>query len=377
MKKKRTSSSDSFSHHTRKITIKDCTIYGILLLFTVAVVILELIYNRREFKWYTLLSIVGDFALITLFVACLFDFLYDHNIRIAVPNAFIFYKEQKLKTVIKEVMYEVLDAQCVNLLKHDEEIIRRELVLIDRKTDYSLSSMRTVELRNRGLCSVEDARKKLEELVFQSGIVQDISKTPYASLTPQLRYYIRFPDLMSNEQNRELILNITSTFIAHSSNYESGILPLSEKANSFITSPLLDDIEVIVTPNNGNYLLGHDVSRKLCKDHIKVIHPSKIIDNNAYEGKISSDKEDPRVIIVHDVLATGKQIIESINSLRDAIPKVKIIGVFSLIYRTGGNAKELVQSKDVPVYTLLELSEDEITKKLENAQSDSHQITLR
>lgn len=349
------------------VVIKDILIYGtyiILLVIATVFIVLEQIKSHIENPWHILFSIAGVLTILTLFFVCMLDLLYEHNLMFAVPNSYIQHKEQRKRAAIKRIMFAVLDAQSKYFSMHDEEIIRRELALIDKNTDYTLSSMRAVELRNSGLFSIEDAKQKLKDLVFKSDIVQDISATPEAHLTPGLRYYIRFPDLMYDEHSRALVTNIASTYIAHLYDDEAPMKQLSEAARSFISSPVLDNLDVIATPNNGNYLLGYDISKLLRKDHIKIITPEKIINKNTYEGVIHSKKTSPNVLIVHDVLATGKQIIESIDSLREACPNIQIMGVLTLIYRRGGDSERDINRRGIPLFPLLSMSEEEIAQEL-------------
>ena len=351
------------------LSVKDIIIfvaYVILLTITIIFIILEQINGQTEDSWHVLFSIIGAFTILTLFFACMFEFSYEYNLLFAVPNSFIRHKEQRIREILKQIMFAVLNAQNKDLSEHDEEIVRRELLLIDKNTDYALSAMNVIETRNSGLFSIEDARRKLKELVFKSNIIQDISKTPQANLTPGLQYYIRFPDLMYDDHSRDLVTNIASTYIAnlYDENDDEALLKLPEAGPSFISSRVLSNLDAIVTPNNGNYLLGYDISRLLRKDHIKVITPEKIIDKNAYEGIIRSTKPNPSVLFVHDVLATGKQIIQSIDSLKDACPNIHIMGVLTLIYRTDGNSERYLKERDVALFPLLRLAETDIKKEL-------------
>ena len=123
------------------------------------------------------------------------------------------------------------------------------------------------------------------------------------------------------------------------------------------------DLDIVMTPTHGNFLLGFDVNALLGKHFIKMIPKNKVFGDNYYEGVIPGDLTERgiNVILVHDILVSGGQIIESIDEIRSLFGDCKIC-VFSLIYRNfdGALAKLQRRYSDVKFYNMLEYSEQDI-----------------
>ena len=132
-------------------------------------------------------------------------------------------------------------------------------------------------------------------------------------------------------------------------------------------SEIMDaNLDIVMTPTHGNFLLGFDVNALLGKHYIKMIPKNKVFGNNYYEGVIPerNDTDGINIILVHDILVSGGQIIESIDEIRTVFGNCNIC-VFSLVYRNCGDALTMLQRKydNIKFYNLLEYSEDDIDKK--------------
>lgn len=304
--------------------------------------------------------ILANLTTYVIAVGGLFGLMAANHFDSILPDSFKAGMRKTLKKIAQEIVFEVIDSQSHNISEHDFQKLRREVhELLGDAGCPEVHRMDVISAQNSGLAGIEDAKCKLETLLFKSGIISDLREDPEAHTTPGLNYFIRLFDLMYDEDNAKTIISSMITFISHTLDSEG---KFSQKN--------LNSIDVVVTPNNGNYLLGYQVSKELRKwttPHIKMIAREKIVGNNYYEGTIPKSvlERGPRMIIVHDVLATGKQIVESIEEIRKCIPNSKIIGVFSLVYRVDGEAKkQIVEDLKVKMYNLIEYTEAQIENHL-------------
>ncbi|EDK34214.1 Hypothetical protein CKL_2202 [Clostridium kluyveri DSM 555] len=150
-----------------------------------------------------------------------------------------------------------------------------------------------------------------------------------------MRYYINFVDIMYSSLNRD-ICSMLAAFI-------------KEKLGKNINK-----VEKIVVSENGNFLLGLGVSEELNKAFVKMLPEPRIIKKQYWEGTFKSDEN---IIIVHDVLVTAKQIIESIEHFPSPH---KNIGIFCLVNRTDHEGKKELNNKGIEVFAILELSDNDI-----------------
>jgi len=202
---------------------------------------------------------------------------------------------------------------------------------------------------------VETARAQLLDILFYSDVVYDLYKDPQCVSTSTWQYYIKFSDLNHNKQQNDAIARNMTTFIVQTCRQE-GIH--------------LEDIDVIMVPHSSNFLLGLTVSKLLNKRFIKMFpkrpdnqYPGGIV----YEGEIPDrfGKKTLDVLIVHDVLLTGRQIYESVEMLKIAHPDCKIHGLFSAVYRNVDNGKaKLEGAHNIKCYNLVELTEEDIEQGL-------------
>lgn len=335
--------------------IKDIIIYT-LLLSVLCIIVYSRLYDLPIREWGTeIMGIIGDLVIYLLGIVGFFEFGYDNGLTIIVPNNFIAHKEKKLREQTKEYLHQFFDEESDYMHLHEQDRMSEMLTLMGLSTEgFQRVQAKALEARLSPMYDIESAREKLLDVVFFSNTIIDIKKTPYYVGSRDLRYYMKFHDLMHNSVQSDLIAQIMATFVALTCEKE-GIK--------------LSDIDVVMVPHSSNYLLGLKVSKILGKKFIKMIPPDKVIKPYYYEGNIPDEKKNSqiRAIVLHDVLLTGGQIVESVNALREAVPNCQIIGLFSAIYRNVWSGKDKLEKQHaLKCYNLAELTEEEIQERREN-----------
>jgi len=323
--------------------VKDFIIYGIVIFAIISFIVYSFkTTSISEFKD-LVLSLVADFTILILGVVGVFEFCYDNNITFLVPDSFINRKEKKQLELIEDILHEYLsnEEKTYNELQMDRTaFVLNQLGL--SKDEFNRISLDIVKARLKPTTSeIKSLQDKLEDIIFSNDIIFDLENT--ASYSPGLRFYVKFHDLMHNKLLAEQLCNIMAGLIYNN---------LKEKMN---------DVSAIVVPHSSNYLLGLGTAGILGKNFIKVIPPEKAIANYNWEGNLGNAHGKHHVIIVHDVLLTSKQVIESIERLPD---NCVVDGIFCLLYRKGHNGKEKLKQLGYDVYSLLEYTEDDLSYKL-------------
>jgi orotate phosphoribosyltransferase len=121
---------------------------------------------------------------------------------------------------------------------------------------------------------------------------------------------------------------------------------------------LRKDIAKVVSPAMGGVIIGHEMGRVLDRDAMFVERPEGTFE---LRRGFSLDQGD-KVLLVEDVVTTGKSSREAIEAIREAGGNV--VAACALVDRSGGEA-----DLGVPFYPLIELSfptyaEDEVPPEL-------------
>ncbi len=126
----------------------------------------------------------------------------------------------------------------------------------------------------------------------------------------------------------------------------------------------LESIDCIVIPYGGNLLLGLSAAKKLGIRLISVLQEGRMLKEQPWDGEYPQKEngEKIKIVILHDVLVSGKRIYESL----EALPKdsFELVGVFSLIYyKTEKDTLTALEKNGIPnnkVYHIIEVSDEEM-----------------
>ena len=120
---------------------------------------------------------------------------------------------------------------------------------------------------------------------------------------------------------------------------------LAQKINSFLSSNFYDNL-VVVSPAMGGVVVGFEVAKHL---NATAIFCERVNSNFEFRRGFSLQQNQP-VVVIEDVITTGKSTIETINLVKSYGANVVAIGC--LIDRRD---KNLLQTLPVQLFSLLEL----------------------
>ncbi len=298
-----------------------------------------------------ILQIVGDSCIYLLGLVGIFEFCYDNNLNFFVPSRYRRHKDEDLRNKAREAFMDYFDSEKEFIEKTVDARTEHILSILGLTSD-DLKTLQAAALRAQvaPLTDIASCRNKMRNILFNSNVIFDLSQTGDYHPDEDVKYYLRTHDLLYKRTTRDDIVKVMATFIKQT---------LHDK-----------EFDLIMVPHSSNLYLGDGVSHIMHKPMIKMIPPGTAdylpfrFENDIPKPR---DGKSIRVIVIHDVLFSGKQIIDSINTLMETKERLVIEGVFCLVRRTvkERNIQEIKDNCKCEVYPLLELSEDDIRKELE------------
>ena len=141
--------------------------------------------------------------------------------------------------------------------------------------------------------------------------------------------------------------------------YPNYLKMISENLASLIKKTLnINLVNLIVSPAMGGVIIGSKVGEELNKQSIFL----ERVNRNLVLRRGFTIKQNSKVIIVEDVITTGKSSQECILCLKNY--NVEVLGVFSIVNRSSGNL-----DFDITTHSLLNIAaplydEDEVPSSL-------------
>lgn len=280
--------------------------------------------------------------LIFMSIVGLIEIAHFYNFDFFVPD-FILNKEQKNQTLlIKECMEYYYQNETNFLNDYSEDkigfIISQLGISVEQMDKIRLE---LIKMRCLPLNSLEDAKKRIYQYI-RSGppMLIDLRKIDAAKRArPDERFFVNFSDPMFFPHYCQEIASTLAVLI-------------KEKTN-------IQGIDRIVLPYDSNFPLGSKISEKLGKPLVKM-RPKhgRYITERCWDGDL---RKTDRVIIVHDVLVSGDQILHTLEHLP---PTCHVEGLYCLIGRTDAEGLKLLASKQIKVETIMNLDDNDIAKIL-------------
>lgn len=194
-----------------------------------------------------------------------------------------------------------------------------------------------IKMRCMPLKDLKDAREKVKCLVTESYPVMinqneiDSSKLSYRAV----QYYMNFTDMMFLEDYARELTSILALLIEEEA-------PLS-------------DVDKLIVPHDSNFLLGAEVGKRLGKPVVKMrLKQGKIETEKRWEGNL---KPDDKVLIIHDILVSGDQIADTLNTLPATC---QVLGLYCIVVRKEGAEKSRRIREKIPVHRIIELGDEDI-----------------
>ncbi|GHV83822.1 hypothetical protein AGMMS50212_11620 [Spirochaetia bacterium] len=335
-----------------KLTIRNIMhvlfILGIICLYLIGSIDFSTITFETLSKNFSVSTFLSNLIIPLITYVGLLDILYYINLQILLPE---FYLDQKKNIEQKNNMVDI--ASLLNLTVDE---IRLLLKLNERQYEETL----LVKTGKENILT--EYKKRIDYFLSNSKIVIPANKLKNPSLK-NITYFINFMDIMHNTQCYGYLVKTMSNYIR----YE-------------LTRSDLEKVSHILVPYKGNYMFGDGVARELNK---KIVHVIKDIQDyhldRHFEGIIDqSNFNQENCIIIHDVLYTGAQILESCQILDYELNTIKRDSYhFHLFTLCSRNSKikeehgiEILKSKNFIVHSINQYDDKDIEAILAKNKSN-------
>lgn len=251
---------------------------------------------------------------------------------------------QSMNGIIKQTM-EAYFEQEVNFLKDYSEqrveFVMSQLGINGEQFDkirLDLIKMRCLPLNN-----LQDAENKIKQFVrCGAPMVIDLTDIDPARRTyKDVNYYLNFNDAMYIDDGCRELANVMNLLIC-------------EKIGT-------DKFDRIVIPHDSNVILGVEIGKLAGKPVVKMRSSNGRVEReHCWDGKFGTGD---RVLIVHDVLVSGKQIEHVLKN----IPKsCSVVCLCCLAVRTEGPGLKKLTDQNIDVVRVVDLSDADIAKLIKN-----------
>ncbi len=283
----------------------------------------------------------------------IYEFAYLNGLTGLYPPFFGDWKDkrdEKTAEVMMKTYYEN-DKEFIQQFEQERFGSILQMLKIDEKQyqrlSYDLLRARAMTTNNLG-----ELKVKAAQIAFNQSFIEDLTKSDKKDdrVYDNVNYYINLYTAVYDERIRTELGSIMTSFILASLGEDCGT------------------IDYIVIPQESNLLIGLEVGKRLGRPIISIQSKPRIYKSECWDGEYvfhaRQDDKKNRIIVLHDILVTGKRILDAVNKL----PKntFEITGMFFLAkYEHSGYSPEMsivnnLSIDNNKIFCLLTTSEDEL-----------------
>lgn len=213
-------------------------------------------------------------------------------------------------------------------------------------SQFSKLRLELIRMRSLPLRNLKDAESKIKEFIrsgyepfnsfSRNSAVVNLKEIDSAKRTyNNVDYFLNFHDAMYSAEYFADFVRVMHLLIC-------------EKIG-------VDNFDTIAIPYDSNVILGVEVAKLFGKPVVKMRKDrGKLEIDHLWDGEFSNGN---RVLIVHDVLVSGEQIIHTKNHIPS---RCEIVALCCLATRKDVNGLEVLQRENVRVERVIDLSDAEI-----------------
>lgn len=263
--------------------------------------------------------------------------------------------DKSMEHVVEESMADVIQKSTDEYFRHEINFIknyaneRTNHVLAQLKlndSQFSKLRLELIRIRSLPLRNLKDAESKIKEFIrsgyepfnsfSRNSAVVNLKEIDSAKRTyNNVDYFLNFHDAMYSAEYFADFVRVMHLLIC-------------EKIG-------VDNFDTIAIPYDSNVILGVEVAKLFGKPVVKMRKDrGKLEIDHLWDGEFSNGN---RVLIVHDVLVSGEQIIHTKNHIPS---RCEIVALCCLATRKDVNGLEVLQRENVRVERVIDLSDAEI-----------------
>lgn len=299
-------------------------------------------------------TFIGAVAFILFGLVGIYEYSYLNEIKILVPPAYKRMRKRADREQARTMMQIYYEKDIEFIQQYEEQRIEYTLQALGiqsnqfRDIRYEVIKARAVKAKSK-----KELRQKAKAILFNKRYINDLTKIRTDErVYKEVDYFLNLYTALYDKQLRDDIGSIMSDYITQCMKEE------------------IEGIDYIVIPRNSNFLLGLVVGEILRIPVIAIKTESRIKTDVYWDG-IYIPKNKNKIIVVHDVLVTGRRIYESVEKLPKDTYEVK--GLFCLAqYDNKVDSRKVLKKHGIDnVHCLLETSDDELKKIFKIGRSES------
>ena len=296
-------------------------------------------------------TFIGALAFILFGIVGVYEFAYLNGLPFLVPPIFIEVKEKDYLKQAERMMkvYYKKDAEYIK--KHEEE--RSSYLLRAMGLDegqYHYVNYQILKARTQSARSIYSLKLRAEStFLHKEFIVDQTSWPPEKRVYDVVDYFLNLYTVVYDDNLRRDLGNILYCYIER------------------VLKERISEIDYVIIPQGSNFLLGLEVGKILSKPIISIMKEERIQKGIYWDGDYKKNKngDKNKIIVIHDVLVTGKRLYESIEKL----PKgsYELLGIYCLARYIHEDFKGLCEfeNRGIPkqkVNWLLEVDEKKLQR---------------
>lgn len=295
----------------------------------------------------TILGMVGNISIVAAVCILTLHSIMGicHAVGIRIPkisDAIDRNEAKRFGTFLEQADWKILvshvfekDAQFIH--RNNEAVLSQILAITGLQvSQLSKLNSKAIELMFSPRRTENDRQNSLLEICKTSLVLTD-SRSLKEPLYGEVRFYLNFSDAMSDRQTGGLV---------------------SELMADHIRAHLAPDIVsrcVVITPSNGNVVLGLETARALRRPCLFMRDRPRIEREQYWDGSLPANAVP---IIVHDVAVTGEQLAAAREHLLSR--GLSCNHVFCLVERPEKGARKRLESASLQLIPILKLSDADL-----------------
>lgn len=332
----------------------------IIIFAFIVIAIIHCVYYVQRNSGATMPEFIEQTIIIFLAYVGLLDFFYMAGWNIFVPDFIIEKKKQErideveqgvnntinnlVNSIIQKSMKEFFEQEVNFMVDYSEQKIQFIMSQLGINSEqFNEIKLELIKLRCLPLKNLYDARKKVLNFIkIGNPMVIDLKTIDPAKRTyKDVDYYLNFNDAMYFDDTCREFVQIMHLLIC-------------EKIG-------VNNFDRIVIPYDSNAILGVEIGKSLGKPVVKMRkEKGRVEQSKRWDGEFNTTD---RLLIVHDVLVSGDQIIHVPHN----VPKgCTVTGLCCLAARTEGSGLNMLKNEGIRVERILDLSDSDIESLLNN-----------
>ena len=297
-------------------------------------------------------------------IVTIFDICRAFGLEFFVPSFMIEAKRKNEEDAIKKVIDTYYGEDFSRYSDLLEVYFEKDFAFVEScqqaRTDYILEKLRLtqpeydkaldclVRLRAMPLANTQDAVDRIEHILRKMpGVIVRQAERLVDRTYKEVQFYLDFVSSMREDEYGKEIAETFARYI---------MLDLQEQN--------IKDITKVVIPADSNFLLGFKVGESLGYPQVIMRNSEgRIFRNRPWDGEL---KPSDKVIIVHDVLVSGAQVVSAMKKIRHSVSE--IAAVYCIVNRLEYPGEDEVcrEDRNCQVRAMLELNDKIISEKYYN-----------